>query len=283
MRLQIGNFPKRLDLEARLVIGGGLGYRSSGLGVHEMEAYLQTHTVSDLKYLFTRNEITLANVWPGPLYHHEAELWERMLQAAERRCEIIAELGGTQIGINTPGQWPKKPTEYEWDWLAGKYREYADTLNRYDLSLVLEYLGPHCGRPRWAHVVNYSFIDNLDAALQLVERIDRPNVGLILDVMHWWSGGSTYEDLHKAKGLPLALHFFDIPQGVTRETVNDWDRVLPGEGMIDLVRFLRTLKEDGFDGDVMPEILRSEELAEADSWEGPKRIRDAYFAVMDQV
>jgi sugar phosphate isomerase/epimerase len=281
VRLQIGNFPKRLDLEARLVIGGGLGYGSSGLGAQEMEEYLQAHTVDDLKHLFARNEIALAPVWPGPLYSHEGDLWEQILQVAERRCSIVAEVGGTQIGINTPTRWPKQPTEYEWDWLAGKYRGYAGMLEQYGLSLVIEYLGPHCARPRGG--INYSFIDNLDAALQLVERIGCPNVGLIVDVMHWWSGGGTYEDLHKVKGLPLAVHFFDIPHGVTRETVNDWDRVLPGEGMIDLVRFLRILNEDGFEGDVMPELLRSEELAEADSWEGPKLIRDAYFAILDQV
>jgi hypothetical protein len=29
--------------------------------------------------------------------------------------------------------------------------------------------------------------------------------------------------------------------------------------------------------------LRAEELAEADSWEGPKLVRDAYFAILDQV
>jgi sugar phosphate isomerase/epimerase len=281
MRLQIGNFPRRLDLEARLVIGGGLGFRSSGLGMQEMEEYLQTHTVSELKHLFEHNQIALANVWPGPLYWDEGDVWEQVFQVAERRCGIVAQLGGTQVGINTPSRWPKEPTEYEWNWLVEKYRRYADMLGQYKLNLVIEYLGPHCERP--LRRVNYSFIDNLVAALQLVERIGRPNVGLIVDVMHWWSGGSTYEDLHKVSGLPLAVHFFDIMQDVTRETVNDWDRVLPGKGMIDLVRFLRILKGDGFDGDVMPELLRREDLAEADSWEGPKLIRDAYFAILDQV
>ena len=96
--------------------------------------------------------------------------------------------------------------------------------------------------------------------------------------------GGTYEDLHKVKGLPLAVHFFDIRNGVTRETANDGtDRVLPGEGQIDLVKFLRNLKEDGFDGDVWPEIFGLKELREGDSWEVPKRVRDACRSVMDQV
>jgi len=285
MRLQIANFPRRLDLEARLAIGGALGFKSSSIGVldGEMDRYLETHGVEDLKRAFARNNITLANVWPGPLYEHDGELWERKLREVRPRLEVIAELGGRQIGINTPMCWPKEPAEYEWNWLVNKYREYAEMLAQYGLELVLEYLGPHLAAPIRGSLAVYPFVDNLNRALALVQRIDRPNVGLILDVMHWWAGGSTHEELHKAKGLPLALHFFDIRKGAIRETAHDRDdRVMPGEGMVDLVEFLRILKQDGFDGDVLPELIGPEELLEADSWEGPKKIRDVYLRIMEQ-
>lgn len=283
MRLQIGNFPRRLDLEARVVIGGGLGFGSTSIGATELDKWIQSGTVPQLKALLDRNGIALANVWAGPLYHHENELWSKMVEEARPRFEAVVQLGGKQIGINTPNRWPKAVTEFEWDWLVAKYRDYADILATYNLDLVLEYLGPHCGRPRHWSVVQYSFIDNINAALELVRRIDRTNVGLIVDVIHWWAGGGTFDDLAKVKNMPLALHFFDLPHGITLETVEDTDRVLPGEGFVDLPRFLRILKENGFDGDVMPEILRAEDLAEADSWEGPKKIRDAYFKVFAQV
>jgi len=283
MRLQIGNFPRRLDFEARVVIGGGLGFGSTSIGTIELDKWIHNNALSELKTLLDRNDIALANVWVGPLYHHEGDLWREMVEQARPRLEAVARLGGKQIGINTPNRWPKAVTEFEWDLLVAKYRSYADTLAAYDLDLVLEYLGPHCGRPRHPSVVLYPFVDNINAALELVERIDRPNVGLILDVIHWWAGGGTFEDLARVKDIPLALHFFDLPKGITLDTVEDTDRVLPGEGFLDLPRFLRILKDNGFDGDVMPEILRAEDLAEADSWEGPKRIRDAYFAVFAQV
>lgn len=286
MRLQIANFPRRLDLETRLVIGGALGFRSSSIGVlnGEVDQYLETHSIEDLKRAFVLNNIALANVWPGPLYEHDGELWEQKLREVRRYLELIAELGGQQVAINTPMCWPKQPDEHDWDWLLGKYREYADLLTTYGLELVLEYLGPHLAAPIRGSMVVYPFVDNLSKALELVGRIDRKNVGLILDVMHWWAGGSTHEDLHKAKGLPLALHFFDIRKGACRETAHDRDdRVLPGEGMIDLVGFLRVLSQDGFDGDVQPELIAPEEFVEADSWEGPKKIRDVYLGIMAQV
>ena len=99
--------------------------------------------MNTLKALLAKNGLVLANVWPGPLYHHEGELWDRVLDQAIPRIKAIAELGGTQIGINTPNRWPKAVTEFEWDWLIDKYRRYADVLRDYGLNLVLEYLGPH--------------------------------------------------------------------------------------------------------------------------------------------
>ena len=285
MRLQIGNFPRRLDLEARLAIGGALGFGSSSIGVlnGEVDRYLATHSVGDLKDAFTRNKIALANVWAGPLYEHDGDLWVQKLREVKPRLELIAEVGGRQVAINTPMGWPKQPDSHDWGWLVSKYREYADLLTQFGLELVLEYIGPHLAAPIRGSLVVYPFVDNLNRALELVQRIDRPNVGLILDVMHWWAGGSTHEDLHKVKGLPLALHFFDIRKGAVRETAHDSDdRVLPGEGMIDLVGFLRVLKQDGFDGDVLPELIGLEEFLEADSWEGPKKIRDVYLGILEK-
>ena len=287
MKLQIGNFPRRLSMEERLTIGGALGFDSTSLPVlfGRLDPYLETHSVDDLKSLLEDNGLSLANVWAGPLYEHDGERWDQKLEEAKPYLELVAELGGRQIGINTPMCWPKVAGEYEWEWLANKYRQYLDILDQYGLELVLEYLGPHLAAPIRGSREVYPFVDNLNTAVELVKRIDRPNVGLILDVMHWWAGGGTFEDLHKVKGMPLALHFFDVKKGVTQETVKDRDRVLPGEGIIDLVKFLRILKEDGFDGDVMPEILgeAGQVFAEADGWEGPRRIRDVYRGIMEEV
>ncbi len=184
-----------------------------------------------------------------------------------------------------PNRWPKLVGEGEWHWMVGKFREYCDVLARYKMDLVFEFLGPQVGRP-FPFQTMYPWIINLDAALELINRVDRPNLGLMLDVIHWWAGGDgDYESLHRVKGLPLTLHVFDLPHGIDRETMQDSDRLLPGEGFIDLVRWLGILRGDGFDGDVLPEVLgpQGKELAEADSWEGPRRVRDIYMELFRKV
>ncbi len=283
MRLQIGNFPNRLDLSARVVIGGGLGFGSVGLNADQIDGYLARNAVDELKELLQRNRMAVATAQLGPNWNMDGELWEQALEKAEPRLQVLAELGG-KVTFSCPNRWPKAVGEAEWEWLVSKFQAYADWVGRYDVDLVFEFLGPQVGRPDPRRIM-YPWVMGLDSALELIERANRPNLGLILDVIHWWAGGGTYEDLHKVKGLPMTLHVFDLPEGVDPETMADSDRVLPGEGFINLVRWLRILKEDGYDSDLMPEVLgpRAVDLAEADSWEGPRLVRDVYMQLLEQV
>ncbi len=283
MRLQIGNFPQRLDFEGRVVIGGGLGFGSIGLGPDVFDSYLARNAADELKELLQRNRVAVATGAMGLSWSLEGSLWDEALASAEPRLKLLAELGG-KATFMCPNRWPKAVTESEWEWLVAKFRAYCDWAGRYDVPVVFEFLGPQVRRPAPRQIM-YPWVMGLNAALELIERVNRPNLGLILDVIHWWAGGGTFEDLHKVKGLPLTLHVFDLPEGVDPETMADSDRVLPGEGFIDLVRWLRILKDDGYDGDVLPEVLgaRAVELAEADSWEGPRMVRNVYMDLFKKV
>jgi 2-keto-myo-inositol isomerase len=283
MRLQVGNFPRRLDFEGRVVIGGGLGFGSIGLGADILDAYLARDAADELKELLQRHRMAVATANLGLSWNLEGDLWDQALAQAEPRLQLLGELGG-KATFMAPNRWMKAVGESEWEWLVSKFRQYADLASGYGVELVFEFLGPQVGRPDPRRIM-YPWVMGLDSALELIERVNRPNLGLILDVIHWWAGGGTYEDLHKVKGLPLTLHVFDLPEGVEPETMADSDRCLPGEGFVDLVRWLRILKDDGYEGDVMPEVLgaRAAELAEADSWEGPRMVRDVYMDLLNKV
>ncbi|MGI6367960.1 MAG: sugar phosphate isomerase/epimerase family protein [Anaerolineae bacterium] len=284
MRLTVGNFPSRLSFEDRVAIGGALGFGSIPMGADLVDAYMGRNAICELKDLMKKHNMAVSTINPGVSYALEGEAWEQALQKAEER---IAALGClvTKAGFSAPNRWPKTVGEGEWDWLVAKFRAYADMLARHNVDLVFEFLGPQVGRPRPRQIM-YPWVIGLDPALELIRRVDRPNVGLILDVIHWWAGtDGDYETLHKVKGLPLMLHVFDLPHGIQRDTMEDGDRCLPGEGFIDLVKWLTIVSRDGFDGDVLPEVLgsRGAELAEADSWEGPKAISKLYAELFAQV
>lgn len=71
-------------------------------------------------------------------------------------------------------------------------------------------------------------------------------IGLVLDSCHWHASGAP--DL---AGLPVhrieMVHLNDAPAKPPR-TIEDDDRVLPGDGVIDLPRLIRMLDEAGYRG-----------------------------------
>src|ERR1035437_4776901 len=82
-----------------------------------------------------------------------------------------------------------------------------------------------------------------------------PNYGVLLDSWHWYHAGATIEDIHKAgKARIVTVHVSDAAK-MPPEDVRDNARLMPGEGVVDLVGFFKALKEVGYEDGVSPEPL----------------------------
>ena len=128
----------------------------------------------------------------------------------------------------------------------------ADVAADHGLDLFLEPLG-------WAPV------NRLHQALEILERIDRPNAKIVVDFWHFWVTGDTPEDVaaldpslisavHVCDGVPVPAG--EIPdQGVSR---NVWT----GGGSIPLQEWVDAVRSTGYDGWYCSEIFhdRSAEL-----------------------
>jgi sugar phosphate isomerase/epimerase len=69
-----------------------------------------------------------------------------------------------------------------------------------------------------------------------------PNVGLLLDSWHWYHAGATTEDIIAAgRDRIVHVHFNDSPK-LPPEKIRDNQRLLPGEGVINLTGFLQALQ-----------------------------------------
>ncbi len=99
-----------------------------------------------------------------------------------------------------------------------------------------------------------AFLNNMDTALSLVERCGEPNVGVCLDVFHYYKGPSKPEDLERLSAANLAhVQVCDVA-GVPREVMTDADRVLPGEGDFRLEPIIARLRAIGYAGYVSLEL-----------------------------
>jgi sugar phosphate isomerase/epimerase len=126
----------------------------------------------------------------------------------------------------------------------------SEILLRSQIRLGLEFLGPLHFRTRQP----YEFIWRMDEALAFAKECG-PNIGLVLDAWHWHHAGATAPDILAAgKSRIVHVHVSDASRQPA-EDVRDSHRLMPGEGVIDLVTFFKSLQRIGYEDAVSPEPL----------------------------
>jgi 4-hydroxyphenylpyruvate dioxygenase len=123
-----------------------------------------------------------------------------------------------------------------------------------------------------------TFCSSLDTALALVAACGESNVGVCLDVFHYYTGPSKFEDLRLLSPANLAhVQVCDLA-GVSRELAGDADRILPGEGDFHLGPIVEQLRQVGYEGWVSlelfnPTLWRVKAAQVADlGWQSVRRI-----------
>ena len=155
----------------------------------------------------------------------------------------------------------------------------ADVLKTSAVRLGLEFLGPLYFRTgRAGGPPPEPFIWNMPEAVALAKDTG-PNMGVVLDVWHWHHSNSTLKDIADAgAGRIVHVHVSDAKASAP-EDVRDNQRVMPGEGIIDLAAFFQALQQAGYGDGVSPEPLgRIPESMSAE--DGAKLALDTTLAAM---
>lgn len=116
-------------------------------------------------------------------------------------------------------------------------REVAETAGDNGTRLALEPCRGDLG-------FDGSFLRGLDEALEVIDDVGSPHVGVCYDVYHHW-----HEENIVERTEAIAGRIFGVQ-------VNDWrepprcevDRVLPGDGVIDLPAMFAALERGGYEG-----------------------------------
>jgi 2-keto-myo-inositol isomerase len=103
-----------------------------------------------------------------------------------------------------------------------------------------------------------SFCSSLDTAIALVSQCREPNVGICLDVFHYYKGPSKPEDFERLTTANLFhVQVCDVA-GIPRELMTDSDRIMPGEGDFQLAPIVQKLHAIGYTGNVSLELMNPE-------------------------
>jgi sugar phosphate isomerase/epimerase len=131
-----------------------------------------------------------------------------------------------------------------------RFKECAGILAKSNVRLGLEFLGPlHIRKAR-----PYEFIWRMPEMLEFAKECG-PNVGLLLDAWHWHHAGATTDDILAAgrEGI-VHVHFDDAPN-LPPDQIRDNERLLPGEGVINLTGFLQALHKIGYQDALSVEVF----------------------------
>ena len=131
-----------------------------------------------------------------------------------------------------------------------RFTDSARILARHNVRLGLEFLGPlHIRKAK-----PYEFIWRMNDMLAFTKECG-PNIGLLIDSWHWHHAGATTDDiLNAGRDRIVHVHFNDAPD-LPPEQIRDNQRLLPGEGVINLVGFLQALQKVGYTDALSVEVF----------------------------
>ncbi len=162
------------------------------------------------------------------------------LDAFRKRCEQWAELG-IPIIYSTTGS-STKPTPDLYKVAADNAREVAGIARQFSLTTAFEFQRTS------------TLVSTLPTMLSITRAAAAPNLGVLFDCYHFWSGLNRLEDLDAVKpGEVKHVHFQDTPD-MTREMLDLATRVPPGDGIAPLVVIAQKLAATGYAGPLSVEL-----------------------------
>jgi sugar phosphate isomerase/epimerase len=180
----------------------------------------------------------------------------RRIEAVKENKKIIdeaAELEAPHV-VLVCGSDPDQPLEESRKQIRGGIEQLIPYAGESGVKLAVEPLHPMYADTR-------SAINTLRQANDLVEAIESPWVGVVVDVYHLWWDPELEEQVRRcgARGNLLAFHVCDwkVP---TEDLL--YDRGLMGEGCIPIRRIRRWVEEAGFRGFNEVEIFSTKRWAQ---------------------
>jgi len=244
----------------RVTAGGGLPFEkfvelaaSSGFPGADVEmGYGAARGASAIRDLFASKKLRYGG-WGLPFdWRGDQAKQEEGLRGLAAQAKIAGELG-----IDSCATWlmpsSKLPLIENWLFHVARLKPAAKILADNGSRLGLEFIGPYHARRQAPH----EFIFTPGQMLELADAIG-PNAGLLVDVFHVYTSGTTFEHLAQIPAKKIVLvHLNDAPAGAVT-SLKDSNRRLPGDGVIDLSAFMAALEKAGYTGPVSLEVFNDE-------------------------
>jgi 2-keto-myo-inositol isomerase len=208
----------------------------------KLETHLESHSVAETNQLLEKHQMTLAAAaYQGGLLLSQGEQRKAHYDHFKRRLDLCQTFRIPTLLVVADFVGTVEATDLERAVVS--LTQAAQWASAFNVRLALEFRG------------SATFCSSLDTALALVAACGESNVGVNLDVFHYYTGPSKFDDLALLTRDNLAFVQVCDVAGVPRELAADSDRILPGEGDFRLEPIMDCLRDIGYDGYVSLELL----------------------------
>jgi sugar phosphate isomerase/epimerase len=208
----------------------------------KLETHLETHSVAETRKLLDERQVTLAAAsYQGGLLLSQGEQRKAHYDHFRRRLDLCQQLGIDTLLV--VADFVEMVDSTALGRAVASLRQAAQWSAGFDVRLALEFRS------------SATFCTSLDTAVALVAGCGERNVGVNLDVFHYYTGASKFEDLELLNPQNLAFVQVSDVAGVPRELAADSDRVLPGDGDFLLAPLVKRLRAMGYDGWMSLELM----------------------------
>ncbi len=123
-------------------------------------------------------------------------------------------------------------------------------------------------------------MQTLDLDKKIIERVNRKNVGLVIDTFHFYAGNSSFEAIETLDPEKLFIFHINDAEDLPKTDLTDAHRLYPGLGILPIKEIKERFDKIGYDRMVSIEIFRPE-YWNADPFEVAKFAKAATERVLD--
>jgi len=265
----------KCDLETDVAVTARAGFTALEIWAAKLDRYLAVHSLADLNALFVNH-----NVLPLTINSIEfiAFRGSEFAQVEDRLHELgkIAQAIGCPTVVVVPSPLPDR--NVLWVDVTTEYvtvlRRLSDIAHQYSIKLSFEFLG-----------FGWCSVRTPRAAFEIIQKVDRENIGLTIDAAHFYGGGGLMSELDQLDSKRIFAFHLDDLEDVPKEAITDGTRLLPGLGVVPLNDICARLRHIGYDGSCSIELFRPEywnwnpqELANK-AYEAAFKVLSPYFQI----
>jgi len=223
-----------------------VGFNKVEVWIPKIEEFLSKgHKIDEVvEILKESNMNVVSGCFQGELMLSEGEKRKSVIESFRKRLNICKAISCPILVI--PTDFPEEVDLDMYKEGVKNMKEAADIAKDYGVSLAIEF------------IQGANFLGTLRTTAKFVKDIERENVGILFDMFHFYAGKSKWEDFELISGDDILLVHLNDVKDVPREIMTDKDRVLPGEGIMPIEKFMEKFDEIGYKGYYSLEIFNEE-------------------------